>query len=194
MRTGATPAAVAGAAYLPLTPGQEYSLAPYFQLRVEFQQNIRFWAIDDAPEADDLTAYGVEAAPDGGFESYGVRRRSAGYLANLRLEGRLRLPESEIIDPGAVGVELARDFSGLKAGSHVLVLDNRRGQWLNGSAASFLRGLDGVRRQVDLYHGWELAGGEVDWQLIYRGTWQRLSGMAHGWQGATRPGRRARIG
>ena len=48
-----------------------------------------------------------DAAPAGGYESYGVEGESSGYLANLRLEGRLSLPESEIIDPGAVG-NLAR--------------------------------------------------------------------------------------
>jgi hypothetical protein len=182
LRTGATPAAVA--AYQPLTQGQEYALAPYFQVQVEFQENIRFWAEDDPPESDQFTAYGVEAAPDGGFESYGMPEEEDGYLADLCLEGRLRVPESEIIDPGTVGVELARDFSELQAASNVLVLDNRRGQWLNGAAASWLRGLDGVRRQVDLYHGWELSDGEVDWQLLYRGSWQRLSSMGHSWQGS----------
>ena len=36
--------------------------------------------------------------------------------------------------------------------------------------------------QLDLYHGWELPGGDVAWQLVYRGAWQRLTAMAHGWQ------------
>ena len=94
----------------------------------------------------------------------------------------MALPESEIIDPGSVGVDLAWDFSELRAGSHVLVLDQRQGQWLNRAAASYLQGLDVVRKQVDLYHGWELPGGEVAWQLVYRGALQRLSAMAHGWR------------
>jgi hypothetical protein len=41
--------------------------------------------------------------------------------------------------------------------------------------------LDGIQKQIDLYHGWELSGGEVAWQLVYRGTLQKLSNMAHGW-------------
>ncbi len=180
LRAGATAAAVAGAAFTPAAAGMEFPLGPYFQLRVEFHQEIRSWALDQPEEADSFTAYAVDSAPAAGYESYGVDGESPGCLANLRLAGRLRLPENEIIDPGAVGVELARDFSELRAGSHVMVLDHRRGQWLNQTA--WLSGSADTGRQVDLYHGWELAGGEVAWQLVYRGAWQRLSGMAHGWR------------
>ncbi|MCX5891454.1 MAG: hypothetical protein NTW80_00485 [Deltaproteobacteria bacterium] len=184
LRSGETALEVSGAIYAVLTPELEIPLAPYFQLRVEFVQNIRSWAVDQAGEANDFTAYAVDAAPDGGFESYGVEGDDASGLANLRLEGRLSLPESEIIDPGSVGVELARDFSELRAGSHALVLDHRRSQWLNRTTAAYLQGLDGVRKQVDLFHGWELPGGDVAWQLVYRGALQRLTGMAHGWREA----------
>ncbi|MCX5889692.1 MAG: hypothetical protein NTY36_09605 [Deltaproteobacteria bacterium] len=182
LRTGKTPLEVSGAAYTLLTPGLEFPLGPYFQLRVEFRQNIRSWAVDQSQEADEFTAYGVDSAPAGGYESYGVEGESSGCLANLCLEGRLSLPESEIIDPGAVGVDLARDFSELRAGSHILVLDHRRGQWLTRTASSYLQGLAETAKQVDLYHGWELPGGNVDWQLVYRGAWQRLTGMGHGWR------------
>ena len=160
LRSGETAAAVSGTAYAAVIPGQEVNAAPYFQLRVEFTQNIRSWAVYQSGEADAFTAYAVDAAPDAGFESYGAEGESSGCLANLCLEGRLALPESEIIDPGSVEVDLAWDFSELRAGSHVLVLDHRQGQWLNRAAASYLPGLDSVRKQVDLYHGWELPGGD----------------------------------
>lgn len=182
LRSGETAAAVAAAPYTLLTSGLEATVAPYFQVRVEFDQQIRAWAVDEPGEADEFTAYGVDAAPDGGYESYGVAGESPGYLANLSLEGSLCLPESEVIDPGTVGVELARDFSELRTGSHVLVLDHRRGQWLNRAASGYLPGPDDARKQVKLYQGWELPSGEVAWQLLYHGTWQRLTGMAHSWQ------------
>ncbi|MCL4503089.1 MAG: hypothetical protein M1438_14750 [Deltaproteobacteria bacterium] len=181
LRSGASVAAVSGANYAALIPGQEVPLASYFQLRAEFRQNIRSWAVDQSEDTDDFTAYAVDTAPDASFESYGVEGESSGYLANLRLQGRLSLPESEIIDPGSVGVELARDFSELRADSHVLVLDHRRGQWLNRAVAPYLQGLDSVQKQVDLCHGWELPGGDLTWQLVYRGALQKLGNMAHGW-------------
>ena len=125
---------------------------------------------------------GWTAAPDGGYESYGVEGEGSGYLANLRLTGRLSLPESEIIDPGSVGVELARDFSELRAASHVLVLDHRRGQWLNEPLASYLQGPTGPGGSWTCIMAGSCPAATVAWQLVYRGAWQRLTAMAHGWQ------------
>ena len=109
-----------------------------------------------------------------------------GYLANLRFEGRLNLPEGEILDPGAVRVELARDFSELRTGDLTLVLDNRRGQWLAGAENSYLLGLPWSQKKLALYHGWELATGQVEWQLAYQGELESLAGMAHTWSGEHR--------
>jgi hypothetical protein len=138
--------------------------------------------VDQPEEADAFTAYGVDSAPDAGFESYAGEGEAPGYLANLRLEGRLTLPERHILDPGAVRVELNRDFSEFRAGDHRLLLDNRQGQWLEAAANFYLQGLDWRHIQVALYHGWELPGGQVQWQLIYQGVLQRLTGMTHGWR------------
>ena len=182
LRGGASPEEVAGAPYAPLTRGVEAALAPYFQVKVVFQQTVRSGAVDSPGEADGFTAYAVDQAPDGGYESYGADGETSGFLAGLRLSGRLTLPESEILDPGNVRVELARDFSELRAGDLALVLDNRGGQWLAAPAGSYLRGLDWSQKQVALYHGWELPGGTVAWQLVYQGVLQRLAGLAHGWQ------------
>ncbi|MHB8067436.1 MAG: hypothetical protein ACYDIC_06005 [Desulfobaccales bacterium] len=109
-----------------------------------------------------------------------------GYLANLRLEGRLSLPEGEILDPGALRVELARDFSELRAGDLTLVLDNRRGQWLAGAENAYLLGLPWNQKKLALYHGWELPSGQVEWQLTYQGELESLAGMAHAWSGEHR--------
>ena len=74
LRTGETPAEVAQAAFTLLASGQDISLAPYFQVKVDFQETIRAWAVDDPGEADEFTAYAVDQAPDGGFES--LRQRT----------------------------------------------------------------------------------------------------------------------
>jgi len=111
---------------------------------------------------------------------------SPGYLANLRFEGRLSLSEGEILDPGAVGVDLARDFSELRAGDHTLLLDNRLGQWLAGGENFYLLGLTWRQKRLALYHGWELPGGQVEWQLVYQGELERLANMAHSWSGEHR--------
>jgi len=182
LRTAALPGDVAQAAYELLVAGEEASLSPYFQLRVEFQATDRGWAVDQPEEADTLTAYGVDAPPDSGFDSYATDGEAAGGLADLQLDGRLTLPEADILDPGAVQVELAWDFTELKAADHRLLLDNRQGQWLASGAGFYLQGLDWQHKELTLYHGFELAGGRVEWQLLYRGALERLGGMAHGWQ------------
>ena len=65
------------------------------------------------------------------------------YISGLSLAGRMSIPESELLDPGAVQVDLARDFSGLKSGSHTLSLDNRQAQWLPGGDNFNVLGLPG---------------------------------------------------
>lgn len=186
LRAAANAGEVGGAAYEPLSLGEEYALLPYFQVMVEFRESQRHWAVDAPEDADAFTAYAVDQAPDAGFESYGPEGEFPGYLANLRFEGRLRLPEGEILDPGGVRVDLARDFSELRAGDQVLLLDNRRGQWLAGAENFYLLGLPWRQKQVALYHGWELPNGQVEWQLVYQGELERLADMAHGWQGEHR--------
>jgi hypothetical protein len=180
LRTGSTPEGVAQASYALLAPGQDLSLASYFQVKVDFQETIRAWALDDPGEVDEFSAYAVDQDPDGGFESYAVEGPAC--LSEFCLTGRLTLPEQEIIDPGGVGVELARDFSELRTSDHVLVLDNRLGQWLNRPENFYLWEPDWTQKQLALYHGWELADGTVAWQLLYQGVVQRLAGMAHGWR------------
>jgi hypothetical protein len=106
----------------------------------------------------------------------------AGYVSGLRLEGRLAIPESDIIEPGEVRVALARDFGEHRVGDHVLVLDNRAGQWLPVSVNFPFLGLPWEQKRLDLYHGWELGDGSIEWLLVYRGVVEGLTGIGHGWQ------------
>lgn len=179
LRSGDTPEEVMGSPFVPLVPGGEFSLAPYFQILVAFQETVRAWGLDSPGEADDFSAYAVDQDPDQGFESHAGD--DLAFVAGLRLDGQLTIPEQEILDPGRLKVELAQDFRELRAADHVLVLDHRQGQWLlrpeNPSPGS-----DWSRKQITLYHGWELPQGGVQWQLLYRGEVQRLAGMGHGWQ------------
>ncbi|RJR48274.1 MAG: hypothetical protein C4567_00155 [Deltaproteobacteria bacterium] len=186
LRTAITPGDVGAAAYISLNRSQEYPLLPYFQVQAEFRETLRHWAVDAAEDADAVTAYAVNQSPEAGYESYSAEGGFPGYLANLRLEGRLSLPEGEILDPGAVRVELGRDFSELKPGDHALLLDNREGQWLAGGENFYLLGLPWTQKQLALYHGWELPRGRVEWQLVYQGELDRLAGMAHAWRGEHR--------
>ncbi len=106
----------------------------------------------------------------------------SGYVSGLRLEGRLTIPEQEIIDPGEVRVSLSRDFGEHAVADLTLVLDNRQGQWLPRSTHFPFLGLPQEQKRLELFHGWELPDGTTKWLLVYRGVVERLAGMAHGWQ------------
>ncbi|MBM4274596.1 MAG: hypothetical protein FJ134_09090 [Deltaproteobacteria bacterium] len=192
LRTGADAAQTPEAPLVPMTPGEEADLQPYFQMRVEFQQRFRSWAVDSSEEADSYTAYGVIQAPEGGYESYVADGSFPGAVAGLRLEGWVGLLESEILDPGRLQVNLARDFSQVRDGRHVLIMDNRRGQWLMGGENFYLRGLDWREKLVTLRRGWELPNGLVAWQLVYEGVLEGITGMAHGWRDRHRAGLESR--
>jgi hypothetical protein len=179
LRAAASVAAVSTAPYTLVSSGMEVSLSPYFQVKVEFSQAARTWGVDEAADADQFTAFSVDQAPDTGYESQAVDGASTGYLANLQFEGRLTLPEEDILDPGEVRLELARDFSEMRAASLDLVLSNREGKWLAGKNF-FFQGLPWEQKELALYHGWELPNGSVEWQSVYRGVLERLEGMAHG--------------
>jgi hypothetical protein len=181
LRFANTAAEVEAAPFTLLTPGVLADLGPYSQVKVEFQEIIRAWGLDSPEEADGFSAYAADQDPDEGFESFASDGIFPGALAGLSLEGRLALPGSEILDPGEVHVDLTRDFSELRAGDHVLVADNRGGQWLPGSGDYFFQGLPWDAKQLDLHHGWETSDGEVEWQLLYQGEVKGLAGMACGW-------------
>ncbi len=108
------------------------------------------------------------------------------YIAGLKLEGCLTIPESELLNPGEVRVDLARDFSGLQSGSHILGLDNRQAQWLPGGEHFSHLGLPWEEKRLTLYHGFELPSGQVEWVPLYQGALTRLGNMADGWQEAHR--------
>ncbi len=182
LRVAGTPGEISQAAYSPLGRGEEVELRPFFQIKVEFQQDFRSWSVDLPEEADEFAAYAISQPPDGGYESYVADGAGPGSVSRLRLEGRLSLPESEILDAGRVRVELARDFGELRDGNHTLVMDNRRGQWLLGGEDFYLKGLDWQEKHLALYHGWELPHGKVERQLVYQGALTRISGITHGWQ------------
>uniref|UniRef100_A0A7V6DNF8 Uncharacterized protein n=1 Tax=Desulfobacca acetoxidans TaxID=60893 RepID=A0A7V6DNF8_9BACT len=107
---------------------------------------------------------------------------AGGSVSGLSFEGRLTIPESELISPGEVRVDLARDFSGLTSGRHILRLDNREAQWLPGGRNFSLLGLPFEEKRLILYHGFELPNGQVEWLPLYQGALTRLGNMTDGWQ------------
>jgi len=182
LRGAAAADEVAGAEYTQITPENEFPLFPFFQVRVEFLATTRSWAVDSSGDADGFTAYAVDWPGEDDFDSMTGEGDFPAYISGLSFEGHLTVPESEILNPGEVQVELTRDFGGLKSGSHVLGMDNRESQWLPNGGGFYFLGLPWEEKRLALYHGFELPSGQVEWLLLYRGTLSRLGGMADGWQ------------
>lgn len=182
LRGAAAADQVAEAEFRQLTPQKEFPLFPFFQVRVEFLATTRSWSVDSPEEADGFTAYAVDWPGQDDFDSETGEGEFPAYISGLSFEGRLTLPESEILNPGEVQVELTRDFGGLKSGSHILKMDNRQSQWLPHGGSFYFLGLPWEEKRLALYHGFELPDGQVEWLLLYQGTLSRLGGMADGWQ------------
>lgn len=182
LRGGTEAAAVAGASFTPLSPYKEHPLYPFFQVRVEFFCTTRCFASDTLEEADGLNAYAGDWSGDPDYDSYTGEEAFSGAISDLRLEGRLSLSESEIIDPGEVRVELARDFGALRSGSHSLRLDNRGRQWLPPENRFYFLGLPREEKRLLLYHGFSRPDGEVEWLPLYEGVLTQLGDLKDGWQ------------
>jgi hypothetical protein len=140
-------------------------------------------ALDQVAGASYTEIVAQEEVPLSPFFQVRVEFQAAGgSISGLSFEGRLTIPESELIKPGEVRVDLARDFSGLKSGSHILRLDNREAQWLPGGANFSFLGLPWEEKRLILYHGFELPNGQVEWLPLYQGALTRLGNMIDGWQ------------
>lgn len=183
LRTAATYEGVAGAAWALVASGGEYDLGQYYQVKVEFSSTIRAWAVDDPGDADGYSAYAVDSAPDPGYDSYASDGEFPGNLQDFLLTGKMLLPESEIFNPGDINLEMPLDFADLRTGSNRLVMDNRSRQWIPGGPCFYLRAIPWYKKQLKLYHGYELPGGVVEWQIVYIGQLQTISEMAHAWDG-----------
>jgi|GEM_PF-839365 len=168
-------------AFQVVTGGQEVALQSYYQLQVHLEEAVRAWALEAPEELDQFSAYATDLPVDDGYESYACDGKFPGCLEDITLTGEIVLPEGDIIDPGDISVSLAADFAELQAGDNILLVDNRSRQWLPGGGSFYLQEVPWLKKFIKLYHGFELPGGEVEWQLLYMGQIERLSNMAHGW-------------
>jgi hypothetical protein len=160
---------------------------PYMRVTVSLRSGLTAAAVAQAPWQPLRPGEVVPLAPffqmRVAFTDCTWAGEEPGSVAGLSLEGRVVIPETEIVNPGTLQVELARDFSQVRPGSHRLELDNRRGQWLPHTARMAALGLLTAERYVELYHGWERPDGEVEWLRLYRGSLQELADLGHAWRG-----------
>jgi hypothetical protein len=148
--------------------GSTEPLSTYFQVRVEFNDPVRAWALDLEFDGDEYNAYGIDQGSDA-YASYAVDPEFPGRLENLKLSGLIELGEADIIDCGNLIASRPAFFHDIHGETHVLTLDNRRRQWIPGHK-NFLMA-DGLwyGKEIHIYTGFELPTGDTSWVLQYVG-------------------------
>ncbi len=168
LRAADNPTALSQAPWLSIAWGSRIKLGRYCQLRIEFGEFTRSWAVTTAGEADAYTAYGLDeagemdpgCAVDGDFP---------GKLRELTLAGWVTLDETMITDCQPVVARRPISFHDFPKVTHTLTLDNRQRQWIPGHQ-NFLMA-DGLwyGKKLHLSTGFDLPTGEVSWVLQYVG-------------------------
>ena len=179
VRTGATPAAVQAAPWVEAAWGKSMTWGDYFQLRIDFQDGTRSWAVDSGAEADDYTAYAIDLGPDA-YSSVAVEGLFPGRLTEIALWGQVAIPEGDILDCQPIVAQRPVYFHDLTGLTHTLTVDNSRRQWLPGHG-DFLMA-DGLwhGKELRLYTGFDLPNGETAWILQYVGRLQDIREITNG--------------
>jgi len=182
VRTGATVAAVLAAPWEEAAWQTPVALGAYFQLKIEFRDFSRSWAVETVAEADDYTAYGVESGQDA-YLSLAVDGLFPGRLTEISLSGLVSLEEEAIIDCQHIVAQRPACFHDLQGMTHTLTVDNSRRQWLPGHR-NFLMA-DGLwyGKELRLYSGLELPNGETAWLLQYVGRIKDIREISNSFTG-----------
>jgi hypothetical protein len=167
-RAAEDPATLSEAPWLPVAWGGRAELGPYCQLRIEFRDFTRSWAVNTPGEADAYTAYGLDGAGEMD-PAYAVDGVFPGELRELALAGWVVLDEAMITACQPVVARRPVSVHDFPKVTHTLTLDNRRRQWIPGHQ-NFLMA-DGLwhGKELRLYTGFDLPAGEVAWVLQYVG-------------------------
>lgn len=128
-RTAISAAALAVAAWSPLTSGTPVSLLEYYQWRLSWVA-VRAWAYDTALEAaaSGVSAYALDAPdPMDPYESFAQESVTGvvAYVDQVRFTGVFEVDPADIKDPGQCVDECPDSLGDLVAGSHTLTLLNR---------------------------------------------------------------------
>lgn len=164
-RTAARYQEVMTAPWRPVSSGQQTPVEAYLQLRVDFGEPSRSWAVDTTAEADEYTAWAVET-PTEEQASLAVAGRFPGVIRDLTVVGEVTLQEEELLEVGKVRYGLTAEQMPVSGGPRLRVAGLQRwlqpaGEWW-GSC------------QLRLCLGLEIAPGMVEWQEVYQGRIQQL--------------------
>lgn len=182
LRTAARYDDVSGLAWTRVEWGTTAPLEAYFQVKIEFTDFIRAWAVDLVGDADAYTVYAIDGGSDP-YLSYAVDPEFPGRLDQITLSGLVEIGEESIIDCGNLIASRPAFFHDIHGETHTLTLDNRGRQWIPGHQ-NFLMA-DGLwyGKEVHIYTGFELPTGGSSWVLQYVGRIRDIRDISHSFTG-----------
>jgi hypothetical protein len=179
IRTAAHYGDMGSLAWTQLEWGATAPLESYFQVKIEFIDFIRAWAVDLAGDADAYTVYAIDGGSDT-YLSYAVDPEFPGRLDQIVLSGLVEIGEEDIVDCGNLIASRPAFFHDIHGETHTLTLDNRGRQWIPGHQNFLLA--DGLwyGKEIHIYTGFELPTGDTSWVLQYVG---RIRDISHSFTG-----------
>ena len=182
LRTASSYGAVNGLAWTEVEWGSSAPLDFYFQVKIEFIDFVRVWAVDLVGDADAYTVYAIDGGSDE-YLSYAIDPEFPGRLDQITMSGLLEIGEEDIIDCGNLIASRPAFFHDIHGETHTLTLDNRDRQWIPGHQ-NFLMA-DGLwyGKEIRIYTGFELPTGNTSWVLQYVGRIRDIRDISHSFTG-----------
>jgi hypothetical protein len=182
VRSAARSQDVSSAAWVEMALGAKTELELYFQVKVEFSDYVRAWALDLVGDADASNAYGTDGGSDA-YLSYAVDAEFPGRLEEMALAGVIELDEDDIEACGHLIAHRPAFFHDIHGEAHVLTLNNRGRQWIPGHQNFIMA--DGLwyGKEIRLYTGFRLPSGAEDWVLQYVGRIRDIRDISHSFTG-----------
>ena len=184
-RSAPTSARVSASSWTALAPGDTVQVYAYYQWKVAWA-GYRCWAQDPGDAEDDFTAW-AEDDPGSGYDSYAADTEhefdSQAYIQAVLWTGEYPVAKGDVVDAGNLIQEVSKDFTGLVAGTHTLVLNNRHGFFSPLKSSFIFAGEDWFRRQVRIDFGYVKPGshGQVtDTITLYLGEIRRWGPVQRG--------------
>ncbi|MBW1992042.1 MAG: hypothetical protein JRI59_08005, partial [Deltaproteobacteria bacterium] len=177
LRTAASQAALAAAAWAELIQGAEITLERWRQFRAVWGA-FRWWAMLTEQADCPLQAYATNSANHSYVSYASPGSGGQSWIEKLRLTGELTLPRAVVLEPGEISLDKPVEFGELVAGDLEVALANPDG-WLDPESDNFVfaGNLPWYGKSLLADYGYLLPDGTAEYVRLYDGRivdWELL--------------------